>query len=46
MSDEKTYSDAEIPGKIAEHGLTAWYLEEGWLSASSRLRAGPPRSSW
>jgi 4a-hydroxytetrahydrobiopterin dehydratase len=31
MADEKTYSDAEIPAKLAEHGLTAWYLEDGWL---------------
>jgi 4a-hydroxytetrahydrobiopterin dehydratase len=33
MSNEKphTYSDAEIPAKLAEHGLTAWKMEEGWL---------------
>ena|ERR1700733_1991969 len=33
MSDEKphVYSEAEIPAKLAEHGLTAWYLEDGWL---------------
>lgn len=23
--------DAEIPDQIQKHGLTAWYLEEGWL---------------
>jgi 4a-hydroxytetrahydrobiopterin dehydratase len=28
---ERTYSDAEIPAKLAEHGLTDWYLEDGWL---------------
>jgi 4a-hydroxytetrahydrobiopterin dehydratase len=26
-----TYSDAEITGKLAELGLTEWYLEEGWI---------------
>ena len=33
MSQEKpqTYSEAEIPAKLAEHGLGAWKLEEGWL---------------
>jgi 4a-hydroxytetrahydrobiopterin dehydratase len=33
MSDEKphVYSDSEIPGKLAEHQLSAWYLEDGWL---------------
>jgi 4a-hydroxytetrahydrobiopterin dehydratase len=33
MSDkkERVYSDAEVPGKIAEMGLVEWYLEEGWL---------------
>ena len=33
MSDEKLriYTDAEIPAKLAEHGLTGWYLEDGWL---------------
>ena len=31
MAKEKTYTDAEIPAKLAEHGLTAWHLEEGWL---------------
>jgi 4a-hydroxytetrahydrobiopterin dehydratase len=30
-STEKVYTIAEIPGKIQEHGLTEWYLEEGWL---------------
>src|SRR5215470_17210507 len=28
---EHVYSEAEIPAKLAEHGLTAWYLEDGWL---------------
>jgi 4a-hydroxytetrahydrobiopterin dehydratase len=25
------YNEADIPGKLAEHGLTGWYLEDGWL---------------
>lgn len=25
------YSEAEIAAKLAEHGLSGWYLEEGWL---------------
>lgn len=28
---ERTYSDEEVQAKIAEHGLTGWYLEDGWL---------------
>ena len=28
---ERTYSDAEIAGKLQEFGLGEWYLEEGWL---------------
>jgi 4a-hydroxytetrahydrobiopterin dehydratase len=28
---EQTYSDDEVEAKIAEHGLTGWYLEDGWL---------------
>jgi 4a-hydroxytetrahydrobiopterin dehydratase len=31
MSKEKTYTEAEIAGKLTEHGLAGWYLEEGWL---------------
>src|SRR5437660_7228414 len=33
MGEEKlrVYSEAEVPGKLAEHGLSAWYLEDGWL---------------
>jgi 4a-hydroxytetrahydrobiopterin dehydratase len=31
MANEKTYTEAEIPSKIAEHGLAGWYLEDGWL---------------
>jgi 4a-hydroxytetrahydrobiopterin dehydratase len=33
MAHEKlqAYGDAEIPGKLAEHGLTGWYLEDGWI---------------
>jgi len=28
---ERTYSDAEVGGKLTELGLTNWYLEDGWL---------------
>ena len=33
MSEVKphVYSEAEIKALLAEHGLTAWYLEDGWL---------------
>src|SRR5690349_11482184 len=31
MAEAKTYSDQEIPAKLAEHGLSAWYLEDGWI---------------
>jgi len=33
MSEEKlhAYTEAEIPAKLAESGLTDWYLEDGWL---------------
>jgi len=33
MSEEKvhTYSEDEVPKKLAELGLTGWYLEDGWL---------------
>ena len=33
MADEKprVYTEAEIPAKLAEHGLDTWKLEEGWL---------------
>ena len=33
MADEKphVYSESEIPAKLAEHGLSAWHLEDGWL---------------
>ncbi len=31
MSNEKVYSDDEIPAKLQEHGLAAWSLEDGWL---------------
>src|SRR5215831_18723259 len=30
-STEKVYSEAEIPAKLQERGLSEWYLEEGWL---------------
>jgi 4a-hydroxytetrahydrobiopterin dehydratase len=33
MADEKlhVYPEAEIPARLVEHGLTDWYLEDGWL---------------
>lgn len=31
MSNERTYTDAEIAAKIVELGLAGWYLEDGWL---------------
>jgi 4a-hydroxytetrahydrobiopterin dehydratase len=31
MAKEKTYSEAEIPAKLAEHGLGSWHLEDGWI---------------
>jgi len=33
MADDKphVYTEAEIPAKLAEHGLADWYLEDGWL---------------
>ena len=33
MPEEKprVYTDSEIAAKLAEHGLDAWKLEEGWL---------------
>lgn len=31
MAQEKTYTEAEIPGKLTEQGLSAWYLEDGWI---------------
>jgi 4a-hydroxytetrahydrobiopterin dehydratase len=33
MSEQglKVYADDEVHAKIAEAGLTGWYLEDGWL---------------
>jgi 4a-hydroxytetrahydrobiopterin dehydratase len=33
MSNEKlpVYAEAEIPAKMAEYGLSGWYLEDGWI---------------
>jgi 4a-hydroxytetrahydrobiopterin dehydratase len=28
---ERVYDEAEIPGKLQEHGLAEWYMEDGWL---------------
>src|SRR5438046_2341813 len=33
MADEKlrVYGEAEVAAKLAEHGLTGWYYEDGWI---------------
>lgn len=33
MAEEKphVYTDAELPAKIAEHALTGWTVDDGWL---------------
>ena len=33
MTEEKlhVYSEAEVAAKLAEHGLSGWYLEDDWL---------------
>ena len=33
MSGEKlhVYSEAEVPAKLAEHGLASWSYEDGWI---------------
>ena len=33
MPEDKlhVYSEAEIPAQLAAHGLSAWYLEDGWI---------------
>src|ERR1051326_5523643 len=31
MAKEKTYTEAEISAKLAEHGLSGWHLEDGWI---------------
>jgi 4a-hydroxytetrahydrobiopterin dehydratase len=33
MAEEKphVYTEAEIPAKLTEHGLTGWQYEDGWL---------------
>lgn len=41
MSKEHVYADAEIAGKLAEHGLTGWYLEEGWLRRKYNTEGWP-----
>jgi 4a-hydroxytetrahydrobiopterin dehydratase len=42
MSDKlKVYSEAEIPAKIKETGLTEWYLEDGWLRRKLNTEGWP-----
>jgi 4a-hydroxytetrahydrobiopterin dehydratase len=33
MSQEKphVYAEPEVPAKLTEHGLSGWYLEDGWI---------------
>jgi 4a-hydroxytetrahydrobiopterin dehydratase len=31
MSAKKTYTDDEVKSLLAQHGLTEWYLEDGWI---------------
>jgi 4a-hydroxytetrahydrobiopterin dehydratase len=31
MADLHVYAESEIAGKLAEQGLSAWYLEDGWI---------------
>lgn len=31
MSQEKVYNEGEIPNRLEEEGLSAWYLEDGWI---------------
>ena len=31
MSEQRTYSDDQIPAKLAELGLDEWYLEGDWI---------------
>lgn len=33
MSDEKlrVCAEADVPAKLAEHGLSQWYFEDGWI---------------
>jgi 4a-hydroxytetrahydrobiopterin dehydratase len=43
MGDEKlhVYTEAEVPAKLAEHGLTGWYLDEGWLKRKYNTAGWP-----
>jgi 4a-hydroxytetrahydrobiopterin dehydratase len=31
MDQERVYSEAEIPAKLAEYGIPKWYYEDGWI---------------
>src|SRR6516162_8274747 len=33
MSTEQlhVYAESELPARLAEHGLTDWYYEDGWI---------------
>lgn len=35
------YTEAEIPARIAEHGLAEWYLEDGWLRRKFNTEGWP-----
>lgn len=41
MSDLRVYTESEIPAKLAEHGLNAWYLEDGWLRRKYNTEGWP-----
>ena len=43
MSDDKphAYAEADIPAKLREHGLAAWYLEDGWLRRKYKTDGWP-----
>ena len=28
---ERVYTEAELPDQLRDHGLTDWYVEDGWL---------------
>lgn len=38
---EKSYPDVEIAGKLAEHGLAGWYLEDGWVRRKFNTEGWP-----
>ncbi|MFL5331118.1 MAG: 4a-hydroxytetrahydrobiopterin dehydratase [Gemmataceae bacterium] len=47
MAREKlpTYADAEIPTKLAEFGLDAWHLDDGWICRKFAVENWPAAMS-